>query len=72
MSNLKLLQIMKYKIIERVNPAKPDEAKKQYASTVNVGMLNLKDIAKEIAGRLCPFTTLRVVDNENKLKQTKI
>jgi predicted histone-like DNA-binding protein len=42
---------MKYKIVEKGNPGKPNEKKKQYASPVNAGTLTLKSIAKEIAGR---------------------
>jgi predicted histone-like DNA-binding protein len=42
---------MKFKIIERINPGNPTAPKKQYASPVNAGTMNLKDIAKEIAGR---------------------
>jgi predicted histone-like DNA-binding protein len=43
--------IMKYKIVERSNPRKLDEKKKQYANPVNAGSLSLKEMAKDIAGR---------------------
>jgi len=42
---------MKYRVIERVNPAKKEDKRKQYASPVNAGNLTIKDLAKEIAGR---------------------
>jgi predicted histone-like DNA-binding protein len=42
---------MKYKVVERGNPRKPEEKKKQYANPVHAGSLNLKEIAKDISGR---------------------
>ncbi|MDR0714874.1 MAG: HU family DNA-binding protein [Bacteroidales bacterium] len=42
---------MKYKLIERVNPANPADPKKWYASPVNAGKFTIKNFAKEIAGR---------------------
>jgi len=42
---------MKFKVVEKGNPSKPDEKRKQYASAVNAGNLSIKDLAKEIAGR---------------------
>jgi predicted histone-like DNA-binding protein len=42
---------MKYKLVERGNPSKPEDAKKWYASPVNAGKFTIKDFAKEIAGR---------------------
>jgi len=42
---------MKYRIIERNNPQQPAASKKQYASPVNAGKFDIKDFAKEIAGR---------------------
>jgi predicted histone-like DNA-binding protein len=42
---------MKYKIIERKNPQKPQEQGKYYANAVNAGTLTIRDFANEIAGR---------------------
>jgi predicted histone-like DNA-binding protein len=42
---------MKYKLVERGNPARQGEPKKWYASPVNTGKLTVKSFAKEIAGR---------------------
>jgi predicted histone-like DNA-binding protein len=42
---------MKYKVIQKGNPQKPDDPKKQYASPVNAGRFTVRDFAKEIAGR---------------------
>jgi predicted histone-like DNA-binding protein len=42
---------MKYKVIERKNPQKPDEPGKYYAIAVNAGTLTIRDFANEIAGR---------------------
>jgi len=39
---------MKYKVIEKINPRKPNEKKKQYANPVNAGNLTLKDLAKTV------------------------
>ena len=54
---------MKYKIIEKVQPGKPNAPKKQYANPVNVGKLTIKDLAKDIASR----TSLTRGDIENVL-----
>ncbi len=54
---------MKYKVIEKGNPQKPAEPKKQYASPVNAGKFTIKDFAKEIAGR----SSLTKGDIENVL-----
>ncbi|MDR0421659.1 MAG: DNA-binding protein [Proteiniphilum sp.] len=43
---------MKYRLVERGNPANPAEPKKWYANPVNVGKFMIRDFAKEIAGRL--------------------
>ncbi|MDR1729338.1 MAG: HU family DNA-binding protein [Prevotellaceae bacterium] len=42
---------MKYKVIEKSNPLRLAESKKQYASPVNTGKFTIKDFAREIAGR---------------------
>jgi predicted histone-like DNA-binding protein len=42
---------MKYKVVERGNPSRPEEPKKKYANAVNAGRFTIKDFAKEIAGR---------------------
>ncbi|GHT69177.1 hypothetical protein AGMMS50239_35530 [Bacteroidia bacterium] len=42
---------MKYKLVEKGNPAKPEQPKKYYANAVNAGKFTIKDFAKEIAGR---------------------
>jgi predicted histone-like DNA-binding protein len=42
---------MKFKVIQKRNPAQPDAAGKWYASPVNAGKLTIKDFANEIAGR---------------------
>ncbi|MDR0697684.1 MAG: DNA-binding protein [Tannerella sp.] len=42
---------MKYKLIERVNPANPADPKKWYAGQVNAVKFTIKHFAKEIAGR---------------------
>lgn len=42
---------MKYKVIEKGNPANPEMPKKKYASPVNAGKFTIKDFAKEISGR---------------------
>jgi predicted histone-like DNA-binding protein len=41
---------MKYKLIEKKNPMKPEE-KKWYASGIKSGNVSIKDLSKEIAGR---------------------
>jgi hypothetical protein len=38
---------MKYRLVERENPAKPAEPKKWYTHPVNVGKFTIKDFAKE-------------------------
>jgi predicted histone-like DNA-binding protein len=42
---------MKYKVIEKFNPQKPDDPRKWYANPVNSGKITIKELAKEIAGR---------------------
>jgi len=41
---------MKFKVVEKGNPGKPDDKKKQYANAVNTGNLTIRDLTKEIAG----------------------
>jgi predicted histone-like DNA-binding protein len=41
---------MKYKLVERKNPQKPDERGKLYATPVNDGKVSQKEIAAEIVG----------------------
>jgi hypothetical protein len=45
---------MKYRLVERGNPAKLTVSKKWYANPVNAGKFTIKDFAKEIAGRSSP------------------
>jgi len=40
---------MKYKLVERRNPTKPDDAKKWYASAVKAGTIDINRLAKEIS-----------------------
>ncbi len=54
---------MKYKVVERNNPQKPAEPKKQYANPVNAGRMTIRDFAKEISGR----SSLTRGDIENSL-----
>jgi predicted histone-like DNA-binding protein len=54
---------MKYKLVERGNPAKPAAPKKWYANPVNAGKFTVRDFAKEIAGR----SSLTRGDIENTL-----
>ncbi|MDR2911240.1 MAG: HU family DNA-binding protein [Bacteroidales bacterium] len=42
---------MKFKVIEKNIPMRPDAPKKQYAIPINAGRMTLKDFAREIAGR---------------------
>ena len=42
---------MKYKVIEKFNPQKPEEPRKWYANPINSGTVTLNDLAKKIAGR---------------------
>ncbi|MDR2406821.1 MAG: HU family DNA-binding protein [Bacteroidales bacterium] len=42
---------MKYRLIEKRNPMKQDEAKKWYATGMNTGKITVKDFSKKIAGR---------------------
>ena len=40
---------IKYRVIQRFNPAKPNDPRKHYASLVTRGDLTLRDVAKELA-----------------------
>jgi len=42
---------MKIKLVEKANPSDRNQPAKWYANAVNLGKKDLKDIAKEIAGR---------------------
>ena len=42
---------MKYKLVEKGNPQKPDAPKKWYANPVNQGVISKAQISKEISGR---------------------
>jgi len=40
---------IKYRLVQRVNPAKPTDPKKYYANIVTRGEISLRDLAKELA-----------------------
>ena len=40
---------MKYKLVEKRNPQKPDEQKKWYANAVNEGVINIRQLSERIA-----------------------
>lgn len=42
---------MKYKLVQKGNPAKPDAAKKWYANPVKSGTITQKNLATQISGR---------------------
>jgi predicted histone-like DNA-binding protein len=42
---------IKYKLIQRINPSKPTEAKKVYAIAVHEKTFRLKEVARELAAR---------------------
>lgn len=42
---------MKYRLVQKRNPQDPEGPKKWYANAVNVGKMDMKDFAREIAGR---------------------
>ena len=44
-----------YVVVERVNPQKPEEAKKFYAQAKASGEVTFKNLSKEIAQSSCPF-----------------
>jgi predicted histone-like DNA-binding protein len=54
---------MKFRVISKINPSKPEAPKKKYASAVNAGKFTLKDFAKQISGR----SSLTTGDVENVL-----
>lgn len=56
---------MKYRLVKKGIPNKPDAPKKWYATAVNQGTINIKEISKEIAGRssLTKGDVLNVIEN---------
>lgn len=42
---------MKLKLVQKGNPQKPAERKKWYVSSANQGVVNKRELSKEIAGR---------------------
>jgi predicted histone-like DNA-binding protein len=42
---------MKFKVVKKGNPGNPAAPKKKYANAVNAGKFDIKNFAKEIAGR---------------------
>ncbi|MGE0076907.1 MAG: HU family DNA-binding protein [Bacteroidales bacterium] len=42
---------MKYKLVEKGNPLKPEIPKKWYANPINQGVVSKAQVSKEIAGR---------------------
>jgi predicted histone-like DNA-binding protein len=62
--NHQIFYLMKYKIVEKKNPQKPDVPGKYYANAVNTGKFTIKNFAKEIAGR----SSLTKGDIENVLE----
>ncbi len=56
---------MKYKLIQKKNPAKPEAPMKWYASAINQGTVNINQLSKEIAGRssLTKGDVLNVIEN---------
>jgi len=55
---------MKYKLVQKSNPSKPDAAKKWYANAVNTGTITLRTLSKDIAGR----SSLTVGDVSNVIE----
>ena len=49
---------LKYRLVQKGNPAKPDDPKKFYANSVTRGDISLRELAKEIA----EISTVSVVD----------
>ncbi len=56
---------MKYKLVQKKNPVKPEAPMKWYASAVNQGTININQLSKEIAGRssLTKGDVLNVIEN---------
>jgi hypothetical protein len=54
---------MKYKLVVKGNPRNPEVAGKWYANPVNAGRLNIKDFAKEIAGRSFSYSIIQLFDS---------
>ena len=49
---------LKYRLVQKGNPAKPDDPKKYYANAVTRGDISLRELAEEIA----EISTVSVVD----------
>ena len=54
---------MKYRLVERRNPSKPEAPKKWHINPVSAGKVSVRDFSKEIAGR----TTIKRGDIETVL-----